>query len=69
MNILIIGEFSGFAKHLKRGFELLGHRVVIAHTGDGWKGFKPTGQDVLFGVKNLSIGGHQIGGSWRLNAP
>ena len=37
MNILIIGEFSGFAKHLKNGFFQLGHNVTIIHNGDSWK--------------------------------
>jgi glycosyltransferase involved in cell wall biosynthesis len=69
MNILIIGEFSGFAKHLKRGFELLGHRVVIAHTGDGWKGFEPTGDDIIYGVNPISFWGHPVKCSWRLFVP
>ena len=37
MKILIIGEYSGFAKNLKIGFESLGHDVIIFHEGDGWK--------------------------------
>ena len=37
MNILLLGEYSGFYKDLKAGFVQLGHNVLHASGGDGWK--------------------------------
>lgn len=37
MKILLLGEFSGFHKNLKDGLLGLGHEVVVASSGDGWK--------------------------------
>lgn len=37
MKILIIGEYSGFAKNLKNGFDSLGHETFIFQEGDNWK--------------------------------
>lgn len=37
MNILLLGEYSGFYKDLKAGFIQLGHNVLHASSGDGWK--------------------------------
>lgn len=37
MNILLLGEYSGFYKDLKSGFLKLGHNVLHASGGDGWK--------------------------------
>jgi hypothetical protein len=39
MRILLIGEFSGLHNNLKDGLQELGHEVVLASTGDGWKNF------------------------------
>jgi len=39
MKILLIGEFSGLHNNLKNGLLELGHEVVLASTGDGWKRF------------------------------
>ncbi len=69
MNILIIGEFSSFAKHLKAGFEALGHRVAITFNGDGWKKLKPDGLDILYGVKGYKIMGIPIRGLGLLAVP
>ncbi|RRD89318.1 glycosyltransferase family 1 protein [Bacteroides heparinolyticus] len=68
MEILIVGEFSGFAKHLKDGFEQLGHRVVVTFTGDAWKGFKPTGDDIYYSTAPWMIGKRHIPGSTRFKA-
>lgn len=68
MNILIIGEFSGFAKHLKYGFEKLGHNVVIVLNGDGWKGFTPTGNDIFYKNKTWKLFGLAIRGTGKLDA-
>ena len=60
MNILIIGEFSAFAKHLKNGFKKLGHQVTIVHTGDSFKKIDGDENDVLFKTKNIVIKGYHI---------
>lgn len=69
MNILIVGEFSAFAKHLKNGFKKLGHKVTIVHSGDMYKKIAGDNDDVLFKTKNFIIGGHHIPGSDRILAP
>lgn len=69
MNILIVGEFSAFARHLKNGFKKLGHRVTIVHTGDMYKKIESDEDDVLFSLKNLIIKGHHLPGSERLLSP
>lgn len=48
MNILIVGEFSGFAKHLQSGFELLGHKVVVVKDGDGFKKIPHSKDDIVY---------------------
>lgn len=40
MKILLLGEFSGVHKNLKEGLQKLGHEVVIASSGDGFKQIK-----------------------------
>lgn len=37
MKILLIGDFSGIYKNLKKGFLALGHDVTLLADGDGWK--------------------------------
>lgn len=69
MNILIVGEFSAFAKHLKNGFKKLGHWVTIVHTGDTFKKIESDEEDVLYTPKNVIIKGHHFPGSDRLLAP
>lgn len=44
MKILLLGEYSGFFKNLKVGFERLGHEVLLVAGGDGWK--KIDGADI-----------------------
>ncbi|GAK96246.1 hypothetical protein JCM19294_1759 [Nonlabens tegetincola] len=39
MRILLIGEYSGYHNALKHGLQSLGHEVVIAGDGDGFKKF------------------------------
>ena len=62
MNILIVGEFSGFAKHLKNGFKKLGHNVTIVMTPDSFKKFKGDKDDILYGY-NISLLGRPIRGT------
>ncbi len=38
MRILLVGEFSGLHRELKKGLLVLGHEVTIFAAGDGWKG-------------------------------
>lgn len=45
MNILIVGEFSAFAKELKKGFVALGHQCIIFSWGDGRKNIKQNSDD------------------------
>jgi len=40
MRILLLGDFSSLYTNLKEGLEALGHTVVLASTGDGWKNTK-----------------------------
>ena len=40
MKILLLGEFSGLYSNLKDGLTQLGHEVVLASDGDGYKKFK-----------------------------
>ena len=67
MNILIVGEFSGFARHLKNGFMALGHDVTIVQGGDGWKKLANNG-DIICKDKTWTIKGIPIPGSNRITA-
>ena len=69
MNILIIGEFSAFAKHLKTGFNKLGHQVTIVHSGDTYKKIESDKDDILFSLKNIIVAGHHLPGSERFLSP
>lgn len=60
MNILIIGEFSAFAKHLKNGLKQLGHEVTVTMTGDGWKEIKGDKDDICYKTEYLHIFGKNI---------
>ena len=37
MKILLVGEFSGLHRELKKGLIELGHEVTVMSAGDGWK--------------------------------
>lgn len=37
MKILLLGEYSGLYKNLKEGLEELGHKAMVASSGDGYK--------------------------------
>lgn len=68
MKILIIGEYSGFAKNLKLGFESLGHHVVVFQDGDGWKKIDVGENSYSYPFrKNISIYNKQIRKTWFLN--
>lgn len=40
LDILLLGDFSSFHKYLKTGLEALGHNVLLAANGDGFKKIK-----------------------------
>ena len=67
MNILIIGEFSSFARHLKSGFVVLGHNVTIVQSGDGWKSLAQE-EDIVVRNQTWNINGRRILGSNRILA-
>ena len=46
MRILLVGEFSSFHRYLKDGLTALGHEVILAAGGDGWKNIG--GADIVF---------------------
>lgn len=60
MNILIIGEFSAFSKHLKNGFKLLGHNVTVTTTGDGWKKIDGDKDDIIYHDHALMLWGKTV---------
>ncbi len=53
MNILLLGEYSGFFKNLKSGFESLGHNVLWVAGGDGWKAIPGADINLDFGAKGV----------------
>lgn len=70
MKILIIGEFSAFAKHLKSGFKQLGHHCVVTTPGDDFKGLKGDSDDIKYSVyKDFKILGKTLVGSHRILNP
>jgi len=70
MNILIIGEWSGYAKNLKEGFVALGHKVVIISNGDGFKKIPTYLEDIRYAVShNISLWKHEIRGTNRVLSP
>lgn len=69
MRILIIGEYSAFAKHLKTGFKCLGHEVFIVQTGDGFKAIKGDSNDMTYECQNYKIFNLPIYKSYHLRAP
>ena len=68
MKVLIVGEFSAFAKHLKNGFKKLGHEVTIVMTPDSFKKLQGDRDDLLYGY-NLTLFGKPIKGTALLLNP
>lgn len=66
MNVLIIGEFSGFAYNLKKGFEILGHHVVVVQNGDGFKSIPSSQDDIYYKIYCWRLFGRIIPLSVRL---
>lgn len=69
MKILIVGEFSGFAKNLSVGFEKLGHEAVIVGYGDGWKKIDVGKNGYLLDYRrNYRVGKISIKRSWMVRS-
>lgn len=67
MRILIIGEYSGFANNLKKGFLALGHEVVLFSWGDGFKKIKSEfEEDYNIDVANFKVFNRVIKGTWLI---
>lgn len=65
MRILIVGEYSGFAKNLAAGFQELGHEACIVGYGDGWKKIDVGDNGYLFKrYDNFKIGKFVLKRSW-----
>lgn len=65
MNILIIGEYSGFAKNLALGFRSLGHKTVVFGNLDGWKKLPQAEGTILFpSSQNIKLGSLLIKRTW-----
>ena len=61
MNILIVGEFSAFAHHLKAGFVSLGHDVCVVTHGDGFKKLDGDYDDIKYNIpKDINLFGRTI---------
>ncbi len=59
MRIVIIGEFSSFAKNLSAGFRSLGHECFVFSWGDGFKKIVQEGDSYTVNAKFL--GGGKVG--------
>lgn len=68
MRIVIIGEFSGFAKNLKEGFKRLGHTPFIYSWGDGFKKIDSGKDSYTINVCNYTLFGKKIKGSNRIRS-
>lgn len=66
MKILIIGEYSGFAKYLSRGFHELGHKAFVFSWGDSFKAIEQDADSYYVNVKDYKIGRHTIRNSNRI---
>lgn len=69
MKILIIGEFSGFAKNLAKGFRALGHEPLLFSWGDSFKSIEKDENTYLIDVKNIKLLGKSIKGTNRIKRP
>lgn len=68
MRILIIGEYSAFAKNLSSGFKKNGHEVLVFSWGDFFKKIKQDKGNIDINVGNYICWGIQIRGSHRLRS-
>ena len=66
MKILIIGEYSAFAKYLSRGFRLIGHDCFVFSWGDRFKRIEQDNDSYYVNVSDYKIGNHVIRNSNRI---
>ncbi len=69
MKIVIVGEFSSFAKNLSKGFKALGHSCVVFSWGDGFKKVEADETTYKTNETNFNVLGRQIRGTHFLKAP
>ena len=69
MRVLIIGEFSAFAKNLAKGINLLeGHEAIVFSNEDGFKKIMQDGKSFTYPcVQNVKIFGKSIKGTSFIN--
>lgn len=63
MKILIIGEYSGFAKYLSRGFNAIGHEACAFSWGDTFKKIDTEKDSISIDIYNYTLMGKTIRGS------
>lgn len=66
MKIIIVGEFSGFAKNLNLGFQKIGHQCFTFSWGDTFKKICPDRNTYLIDISNYQIFGKSIKGTNRI---
>lgn len=59
MKILIVGEYSGFAKYLSRGLRLLGHETFVFSWGDSFKSIVQDGNSYNVNVRPVMVCGRR----------
>lgn len=57
MKVLLLGEYSNVHATLARGLRELGHEVVVASDGDGWKNYP---RDIDLSRRSKWLGGLQL---------
>lgn len=68
MRILIIGEYSAFARNLSSGLKNLDHTVLVFSWGDGFKEIKQDEGSVNINVSNYRCLGVQIKKSYKIRS-
>jgi len=69
MKILIIGEFSGFAKNLAKGLRDLGYEPLLFSWGDSFKKIEKDENTFMIDVRNVKLFGKSIRGTNRIKRP
>ncbi len=68
MKIIIVGEYSGFAKNLSIGFRKLSHECIIFSWGDVFKKIDPDERTYLVNISNYRLFGKILRGTGRLRS-
>ncbi len=69
MKIVIIGEYSSFAKNLSKGFKALGHSCLVFSWGDGFKKIEADETTIKIPEDNFKLWGRQIKDTHFIKAP